>query len=105
MAGIYIHIPFCRNKCHYCNFYSVASSRHVRDFLPALLKEIELQKNYLESETIESIYFGGGTPSLLEYDALMQIFEKLQQTFEILPDAEITIEANPDDLDGKNLKN
>jgi len=104
MAGIYIHIPFCRNKCHYCNFYSVASSRHIADFIPALLKEIELQRNYLESERIETIYFGGGTPSILEYDVLMQIFEKLQITFEISNEAEITIETNPDDLDQKKLK-
>jgi oxygen-independent coproporphyrinogen III oxidase len=103
MAGIYIHIPFCKNKCHYCNFYSVASSRHVSDFGPALLREIELQRDYLESETVETIYLGGGTPSLLDYDVLAQILDKLQQTYEISSEAEITIEANPDDLDQKKL--
>jgi oxygen-independent coproporphyrinogen-3 oxidase len=104
MAGIYIHIPFCKNKCHYCNFYSLASSRYVKDFIPALIKEIEFQRNYLEGEVVETIYFGGGTPSLLEYDSLMQIFEKLQNTFIIDAKAEITIEANPDDLNAAKLK-
>jgi oxygen-independent coproporphyrinogen-3 oxidase len=104
MAGIYIHIPFCRSKCHYCNFYSLASSRYVKDFIQALIKEIELQRNYLEGETVETIYFGGGTPSLLEHDSLVQIFEKLQNTFIIDANAEITIEANPDDLNAANLK-
>jgi oxygen-independent coproporphyrinogen-3 oxidase len=104
MAGIYIHIPFCKSKCHYCNFYSLASSRYVEDFIPALLKEIELQRNYLEEEIVETIYFGGGTPSLLEYDKLMQVFEKLQNNFIIDAKAEITIEANPDDLNVAKLK-
>jgi oxygen-independent coproporphyrinogen-3 oxidase len=104
MAGIYIHIPFCKKKCNYCNFYSVASSRHVEDFEIALLKEMDLRKNYLDGEQIETIYFGGGTPSLLTYDALMKIFEKLQQSFIISPDAEITLEANPDNLDIKKLR-
>ena len=99
MAGIYIHIPFCKSKCNYCNFYSVASSRYLKDFVPALIKEMELQKNYLGEETVETIYFGGGTPSLLEYDALVQIMEKLRKSFKLSADAEITIEANPDNLD------
>ena len=104
MAGIYIHIPFCKSKCNYCNFFSLASSRYFTDFIPALLKEIELQHNYLPNEIIETVYFGGGTPSLLEYDALMQIFEKLQQYFKISESAEITLEANPDDLDLKKIR-
>lgn len=99
MAGIYIHIPFCKSKCHYCNFYSVASSRHIRDFVPALIKEIELRQHYLAGENIETIYLGGGTPSLLDYDMLMMVFDKLQKTYVISANAEITIEANPDDLD------
>jgi oxygen-independent coproporphyrinogen-3 oxidase len=104
MAGIYIHIPFCKSKCHYCNFYSLASSRYVKDFIPALIKEIELQKNYLEGEIIETIYFGGGTPSLLEYNSLMQVFDKLQHTFIMATKPEITLEANPDDLNAAKLK-
>ncbi|MFA4851196.1 MAG: radical SAM family heme chaperone HemW [Bacteroidales bacterium] len=103
MAGIYIHIPFCKSKCHYCNFYSLASSRHVRDFVPALIKEIGLMQNYLAGEKIETIYLGGGTPSLLDYDTLMMVFDKLRKTYVISADAEITIEANPDDLDVKKI--
>lgn len=99
MAGIYIHIPFCKSKCHYCNFYSLASSRHIRNFVPTLIKEIGLRQNYLAGEKIETIYLGGGTPSLLDYDMLMMIFDKLQKTYVISANAEITIEANPDDLD------
>jgi oxygen-independent coproporphyrinogen-3 oxidase len=104
MAGIYIHIPFCKSKCHYCNFYSIASSKYVNEFVPALLKEIELQRDYLEGECIETIYFGGGTPSVLTYDSLKKILDTIQQTFEISGDAEITIEANPNDLDVKKIK-
>ena len=104
MAGIYIHIPFCKSKCNYCNFYSVASSKHLNDFISALLIEIELQRNYFDGEKIETIYFGGGTPSVLSNDSLKIIIEKLQQTFEITSDAEITIETNPNDLDLKKIK-
>ena len=98
MAGIYIHIPFCKQKCHYCNFYSVASDRNKEAFLEALAKEIELQRNYLKNETVETIYFGGGTPSVLSADEINFLFQKLQAIFSISKDAEITFEANPDDL-------
>lgn len=104
MAGIYIHIPFCNSKCNYCNFYSVASSKHLDAYVPALLKEIALQQPYLEKEPIETIYIGGGTPSLLGYTQLASILEKLNKTFEIKPDAEITIEANPNDLNASKIK-
>lgn len=104
MAGIYIHIPFCNSKCNYCNFYSVASSKHLDAYIPALLKEIALQHSYLEKEPIETIYIGGGTPSLLGYTQLASILEKLNKTFEIKPDAEITIEANPNDLSANKIK-
>lgn len=99
MAGIYIHFPFCKSKCYYCNFYSVASSKHLGEYITALLKEIGLQKKYIGDEDVETIYFGGGTPSLMHYNSLMQIFDQLQLTFEISKNAEITIEANPDDVD------
>ena len=104
MAGIYIHIPFCSSKCNYCNFYSVASSKHLDAYVPALLKEIALQQPYLEKEPIETIYIGGGTPSLLGYTQLASILEKLNKTFEIKLDAEITIEANPNDLNASKIK-
>lgn len=98
MAGIYFHIPFCKQKCHYCNFYSVASDKNKEAFLEALAKEIELQKNYLKNETVETIYFGGGTPSVLSADEINSLFQKLQTIFSISKNAEITFEANPDDL-------
>ena len=98
MAGIYIHIPFCKRKCHYCNFFSLATTKYRREFLEALLQEIKKRKNYLNNEKIESIYFGGGTPSLLSIDAIKEILDCIFRNFEIDDAAEITLEANPDDL-------
>lgn len=104
MAGIYIHIPFCKSKCIYCNFYSVASSSHWEDFKKSLLKEILLQKNYLQGEIIDTIYFGGGTPSLLTDDLIVRVIEQLHNTHVVSEFAEITLEANPDDVSELNLK-
>lgn len=104
MAGIYIHIPFCRKACHYCDFHFSTSLKNKDNFLDALLKEIEIQKNYLAGERVETIYFGGGTPSLLTSNELSGIFDALDKNFEIVPDAEITLEANPDDLTAVKIK-
>ena len=98
MAGIYIHIPFCKQKCHYCNFYSVASIKNKDAFNAALLKEIENRRDYLKGESVNTVYFGGGTPSMLSSNELNAIFDKLNNNFNIDPNAEITLEANPDDL-------
>jgi len=98
LAGVYIHIPFCRQACHYCNFHFTTSLRYKDDLITALIKEIEMQKNYLAGETIETIYFGGGTPSLLEIEDIILIVEKIKNTFPVSPDTEITFEANPDDI-------
>ena len=98
MAGIYIHIPFCRRKCHYCNFFSIASLKYKQHFLDALHDEIYLQHSYLAGKGIQSIYFGGGTPSLLEPSEISQISEEIRKYFTLSEDAEITLEANPDDL-------
>ena len=98
MTGIYIHIPFCRQKCNYCNFFSIASIKYKSDFIKSLLKEIGLQKNYFQDKEINTIYFGGGTPSMLSVDEIQLILNKINQSFSIEKDAEITIEANPDDL-------
>ena len=105
MAGIYIHIPFCRQACNYCNFHFSTSLHYKNDFVVALLKEIELQAtaNYLQGQTIETIYFGGGTPSLLNIEELQQIMQTLRQQFIISADAEITLEANPDDVTDEKL--
>lgn len=103
MPGIYIHIPFCRQACNYCNFHFTTSTTYKNDFLAALLKEIELQKDYLAGEKIETIYFGGGTPSLLQPDETLSILEKIRGSFLINDNAEITLEANPDDINEAKL--
>lgn len=97
-AGIYIHIPFCNRKCFYCDFYSSANLGYKKDFLIALFTEITLQKNYLSNESISTIYIGGGTPSLLSIGEIKSILDHLKNNFTIIPNAEITIELNPDDI-------
>lgn len=103
MAGIYLHIPFCKQACHYCDFHFSTSLKHKTPLLEAMLLELEFQKDYLEGETLRSIYFGGGTPSLLSRAELEMIFEKIYLLFRVEPNAEITLEANPDDLDKAKL--
>jgi len=103
MAGIYIHIPFCKQKCNYCNFFSSASSKNKEGFITALLKEIALQQPYINGEEINTIYFGGGTPSLLTKNNIEDIFNQLHKYYSISKDCEITLEANPDDLDRNKL--
>jgi len=98
LAGIYIHIPFCKQACHYCNFHFSTSLRYKNEFIAALLKEIELQREYLTGETIETIYFGGGTPSLCTKDEIRSILQQIHSCFSVSPGAEITLEANPDDI-------
>src|ERR1700749_4164388 len=75
MAGIYLHIPFCRQACHYCNFHFSTSINRVNDFIPALLREMELRRDYIGEETVATVYFGGGTPSLLDTGALTLILD------------------------------
>ncbi len=104
MAGIYIHIPFCKQKCHYCNFYSLASVKYRDIFVDILLKEIALQKDYLAGEEVETIYFGGGTPSLLSSDEIIKIIDELAIFHKINRDAEITLEANPDDITSEKIR-
>ena len=104
MAGIYLHIPFCTQKCHYCNFFSLASKKNTAAFVSAICNEIVLQKDYLQNEIISTIYFGGGTPSLLNNSDLKNIFENVFSTFKIEENAEITLEANPDDLKIDKIK-
>jgi oxygen-independent coproporphyrinogen-3 oxidase len=104
MAGIYIHIPFCKQACHYCDFHFSTSLHNKDAFLKALKREIALQKNYLSGEKIATIYFGGGTPSLLSAIELKEIFNALAENFDIAENAEITLEANPDDLTIEKIK-
>ncbi|QQL50067.1 radical SAM family heme chaperone HemW [Mucilaginibacter ginkgonis] len=104
MAGIYIHIPFCKQACHYCDFHFSTSLKYKEEMVLAILKEIAMQKGYLTGQTIETIYFGGGTPSLLTGDEVNQIIETVGTYFSISTDAEITLEANPDDLNNEKVK-
>jgi oxygen-independent coproporphyrinogen III oxidase len=98
MAGIYVHIPFCRQKCYYCDFYKTVNTSLTRKFISALENEIVQRKYYLENEPVETIYFGGGTPSVLNGSELTEILKMLHQHFYVSSTAEITFEANPEDL-------
>lgn len=102
MAGIYIHIPFCKQACNYCDFHFSTSMQQSVPLINALIQEIALRKDYV-TEPIETIYFGGGTPSLLETRWISQIINSLQKHFIITKDAEITLEANPDDIEPNNI--
>src|SRR5665213_678656 len=99
MAGIYIHIPFCKQACHYCDFHFSTSLKYKDELLGALVKEIRLQKDYFGGETVETIYLGGGTPSLLSADEISSLINTIADLHTVQGDAEITLEANPDDLD------
>ncbi len=98
MAGLYLHIPFCKQACTYCNFHFSTSLKQKDALLEALIREISLQQHWLAGSTVETIYFGGGTPSLLSADELMRLFDALSKTFKIDSLKECTLEANPDDL-------
>jgi len=104
MAGIYIHIPFCRQKCSYCNFYFSVSMKTKDDLVNAILKEIDLNHNYLSERNIDSIYFGGGTPSVLSSKEIGYIIDKIKKYFSFNKHIEITLEANPDDINVLYLK-
>ena len=98
MAGLYIHIPFCKRRCIYCDFFSTTQSEKKPTYIHALCQELEMRKNYLGGEEIETIYLGGGTPSQLTEEELNEIFTSLYNIYKVKEDAEITLEANPDDL-------
>lgn len=98
MAGLYIHIPFCAKRCLYCDFFSNTDMKYKRPYLDALIREMELRQAYLEGEPLETIYFGGGTPSQLAPDDFERLFEAIHRHFDTGSCREITLEANPDDL-------
>ena len=98
MAGIYIHIPFCKRRCIYCDFFSTTQSEKKSAYVHALCQELDMRKDYLEGEDIETIYLGGGTPSQLTQKELKEIFSSLYNIYKVKENAEITLEANPDDL-------
>ena len=103
MPGIYIHIPFCKKACHYCNFHFSTQTKYINEFTEALLIEIDLQQKYLTGK-IETLYFGGGTPSILSKEAIQSIFNKIKDSFDLSQDLEFTLEANPDDLTAKQAQ-
>ncbi len=104
MAGIYIHIPFCKQACHYCDFHFSTTLKHKDAMIEALLRELKIRKDYLADENIETIYFGGGTPSLLEPKEIEKIIHQIQDDFYVINHPEITLEANPDDLNAEYIK-
>lgn len=105
MAGIYIHIPFCLQACHYCDFHFSTSLKNKLELLRAIEKELIVRKNYLtKDELINSIYFGGGTPSILSREELSRIFDTIYSNYNISESAEITLEANPEDLNYEKLR-
>lgn len=103
MAGIYIHIPFCKKRCIYCDFYSTTSGHLKEAYIDALEKEIDLRKDYAENEVIETIYFGGGTPSQLLPSEAERIINRIKSVHRLSRNPEITLEANPDDISEKFL--
>lgn len=104
MAGIYLHIPFCKTRCIYCDFYSTTRSELKTRYVRALCSELEMRKEYLKEERVETIYFGGGTPSQLEEGDFRQLFETIQKCYGMESCHEITLEANPDDLSKEYLQ-
>ncbi|MBL4703229.1 MAG: radical SAM family heme chaperone HemW [Flavobacteriales bacterium] len=102
MSGIYIHIPYCKKACHYCDFHFSTTLHTKTDLIESMVREIEDRKNYLE-EPVETIYFGGGTPSLLDKDEIDTLLKVISTCFNVIPNPEITLEANPDDLTSSKL--
>lgn len=104
MAGLYIHIPFCKQACYYCDFHFSTSTRYRSQMIDAITREVELQKAYLNHEILDTIYFGGGTPSILASTEIEKLINSIHQSFRIKTHPEITLEANPDDLSIGKLK-
>src|SRR5690349_13565440 len=103
-SGLYLHIPFCEHKCIYCVFYSIESLDPIDRFLPALKSEIRMYAEKGRGEVFDTIFFGGGTPSLLAPAQIGEILELLRESFTVSADAEITMEANPGTVDARKLE-
>lgn len=103
MAGIYIHVPYCKMRCTYCDFYSQTDESSIQNFTDAVCEEIRMRKHEI-TEHVDTIYFGGGTPSCLPIESFKEIFEQIFLHFNVNPNAEITLEANPDDLSQKYIQ-
>jgi oxygen-independent coproporphyrinogen III oxidase len=103
MSGIYIHIPFCKQACHYCDFHFSTSLKKKEEMVLALAKEIEMRKSEFQAEVVETIYFGGGTPSILEISDLKLLIDAVFRNYNVTENPEITVEANPDDLSKERI--
>ena len=104
MAGIYIHIPFCKKLCSYCDFYHIISKGDNKEFIQSLLKEATIRKEYLGAETVSTIYIGGGTPSIFSINELAVVLDHIHKFFVVAKQCEITIELNPDDISPEYLR-
>ena len=104
MAGIYIHIPFCKQACFYCDFHFSTSLKRKDELLSAIQTELVLRKHELENQSIESIYFGGGTPSILSIEEITAILDAVYKNYQVVTSPEITLEANPDDLSEDKIR-
>lgn len=104
MSSIYIHIPYCKQACTYCNFHFSTNTKSKSKMLTCIIKELEIRKDYLSDKNISSIYFGGGTPSLLSAAEIEAILKTVYNLFNVLPDAELTLEANPEDMQLQQLR-
>ena len=104
MAGIYIHIPFCKQRCTYCDFYTEVAPQFIPSIIVSMIKEIDIRKDYLHNSVINTIYFGGGTPSILHSGQFSDLFDAINNRYLVAKDAEITFEANPDDLTSEFLE-
>lgn len=103
MAGIYIHVPFCVSKCSYCDFYSVATLKKMQDYVQALKKELKVRQYELEGQTVDTVYWGGGTPSLLSEKHICEVMSLLRESYNISDEAEVTIECNPGDYNKQKI--
>ena len=104
MAGLYIHIPFCSDKCFYCDFFSGNQLYLIDDYVSAVMTEVEMRVCYLDNRQIDSIYFGGGTPSLLSYQNIDRILNRIREFYKVSPTCEITLECNPENINSDYLK-
>ena len=103
MSGIYIHIPFCKQACHYCDFHFSTSMKKKEEMVLAIAKELQIRKNEFQNEAVETIYFGGGTPSVLQISDLRFLIEEVYKNYNVAENPEITLEANPDDLSSERI--
>lgn len=104
MSGLYIHIPFCKQACHYCDFHFSTSMKRKEEMVLALAKEIQMRKTEFENETVETIYFGGGTPSVLTSAEINFLLDSVYENYNVSRRPEITLEANPDDLSAERIQ-